>query len=345
MNSKVSRGGFLRRLGGFIIAAVVYGAFAIYLYQPYLKNLASERPILLLNAILASLGCYVLSRRWIASFPAALFAGSIYGFGPFALGLGTYQVTAGLVFAAVPWLFCPAAFWHRLFSNYNFRRRLVYLLVTGGLSLLPFLIIVLFFCVLGSARFRLFPIPIQTRLHLADMIGLLSTYRVTDDSSIFFGFYHLPLSALVMGLFVFFAAHRPGPTIVFILGLALALSGSIFQVSPLIWTAVPLVCCSILIGLGMQAMAWSTAADRGWLLICACVTGMCAAVTVLLSLRVENVFFADAAMYTLAAVLVLIIFFIARGGLRLHWLRWLVLSAAFLLDIFISAQSVVKTIL
>jgi hypothetical protein len=345
MNSKIKRGGFLRKLSGFIIAAVAYGTFAFFLYQPYLGDLASHRLMLLINTILASLGCYVLSQRWVASFPAALFAGCMYGFCPFALGLGTYQATAGLVFAAVPWLFCPAAFWHRLFSNYNSRRRFVYLPVTCGLSLLPFLFIVLFFSVLGSARFRLFPIPIQTRLRIADMIGLLSTYRVTDEGSIFFGFYHLPLSALVMGLFVFFAAHRSGPAIVFILGLALALLDSIFQVSPLIWTAVPLVCCSILIGLGIQALAWSTAADKGWLLICACVTGLCALVTVLLGLRIENVFLADAAMYALAAVLVLIMFFIARGGLRLHWFRWLMLSAAFLLDILIGAQSLIKTIL
>lgn len=345
MNSKVKRGGFLRKISGFIIAAIAYGIFIFFLYQPYPGDLASQRLMILINTFLASLGCYVLSQRWVASFPAALFAGCVYGFGPFALGLGTYQATAGLVFALVPWLLCPAAYWHRLFSNYNFQKRFVYLLVTGGLSLLPFLFIVLLFSVLGSARFRLFPIPIQTRLHLADMIGLLSTYRVTGDGSIFFGFYHLPLSALVMGLFVFFAAHRSGPAIIFVLGLALALSESIFQVSPLIWTAVPLVCCSILIGLGMQALAWSTTADKGWLLICACVTGLCAAVTALLGLRIENAFFADAVMYALAAVLVLIMFFIARGGLRLHWLRWLMLSAAFLLDISIGAQSLVKTIL
>ena len=110
MNSKVKRGGFLRTLSGFIIAAVAYGSFAFFLYRPYLGDLTSQRLMILINAFLASLGCYALSQRWVASFPAALFAGSVYGFGPFALGLGTYQATAGLVFAAVPWFFCPAAF-------------------------------------------------------------------------------------------------------------------------------------------------------------------------------------------------------------------------------------------
>ncbi len=343
--SELSRtDGFLRRLGGFTIAAVIYSAFAIYLYQPYLKNLALERLALLLNASLASLGCYVLSRRWVASFPAAFFAGCIYGFGPFALGLGAYQATAGMVFAAVPWLFYPAAFWQRFFHHHN-QRQLVYLLVTVALSFLPFLIIVLLFSIMGSASFRIFPVPIHTRLHPADMIGLLSLYRVTSNGSIFFNFYHLPLSALVMGLFVFFAAHRPGPIIIFTVGLALAFSGSTFQVSPLIWTAVPLLCCSILIGLGTQSLVWSTATDKSWLLICAFVAGLCTVGTALLGSKVESVFFVDATMYALATVLVLIMFFIARGGFRLHWLRWVVLSAAFLLDIFIGAQSVVQTIL
>jgi hypothetical protein len=345
MDPKVSQEGFLRKLGGFLIAAVAYSAFAIYLYQPYLKNLISQRPILLANPILASLGCYVLSRRWIASFPAALFAGGIYGFGAFGLGLGTYQSAAGLAFAAVPWLFCPAAFWHRLFSNYNGWRRYVHLLITSLLSLLPFAIIVSFFFILASARFRLFPIPIQTRLRPADMIGLLSVHRVMNDGTTFFGLYHLPLSALVLGVFVFFTAQRLGPMMIFILGFALAFSSSIFQVSPLIWTAVPLVCCSILVGLGIQALAWATAADRNWLLICACVTSLFAAITILLGLTAEKSFFTDATMYALAAILVLIMFFIVRSGLRLHWFRWLALSVAFMLDIFIGAQSVIKAIL
>ncbi len=345
MAPKAGQGSFLRNLSEFIIAAGIYSAFAIYLYQPYLKNPALERLALLLNASLASLGCYVLSRRWVASFPGAFFAGIVYGFGPFALGLAAYQATAGLVFAAVPWLFCPAAFWQRLFNTRNSKRRFAYLLITTGLSILPFLIIVLLFSILGSAKLRLFPIPIQTRLHLADTIGLLSLYKATNNSSIFFSFYHLPLSALVMGFFVFFALHRVGPMIIFTLGLALTFTDSIFQVSPLIWTAVPLVCCSVLIGLGTQSLAWSTAADKGWLLICAFITGLCAAVTAILGSKGESIFFQDATMYVLAVVLVMITFFIARGGLRLHWLRWLALSAAFLLDIFIGAQSIVEKIL
>jgi hypothetical protein len=342
---KAGRGSFLRDISEFIIAAVIYSAFAIYLYQPYLKGLALERLALPLNASLASLGCYLLSRRWIASFPGAFFAGIVYGFGPFSLGLASYQATAGLIFAAVPWLFCPAAFWQNLFNTRHNQRRFWHLLITAGLSMLPFLTIILLFSILGSANLRLFPIPIQTRLHPADMIGLLSLYKVTNNSSIFLSFYHLPLSALIMGLFVFFAVHRTGPMIIFTLGLALAFSGSIFQVSPLIWTAIPLVCCSVLIGLGTQSLAWSTTLDKGWLLVCALFAGLCTAVTAILGLKGQSVFFQDAMMYVLAMILVLIIFFIARGGLRLHWLRWLALAAAFMLDVFIGAQNIVETIL
>lgn len=335
---------FFRKLWEFIIAIISYGLFTVYLYQPYLKDLDLKPLCVLLNAFLAALGCYLLSRRWVASFPAALFAGGIYGFSPFALGLGMYQATGGMVFAAVPWMFCPAAFWQQILSNHTGPKRHEYPLITAGLALLPFVIIILIFSILGSPHFRLFPIPIQAKLRLTDMLGLLSIYKNPGGGSVPFGFYHLPIAALVMGLAIFFAAHRPGPIIIFTLGLVLTFSNSILNVSPLIWTAVPLVCCSILIGLGIQALAWSTSADKGWLLICACVTGLCAVVTMTLGLRGQSIFFQDAVMFALAAILVLIIFFMARGGQRIHWFRWLLLSAAFLLDISIGARHIIETI-
>jgi len=80
MNTKYTR---------FALAAVLYTAFAVYLYRPYFRGFTSLRvqDMFVANVCMASLGCYVLSRRWVAGFVESFFAGAVYGFGPFtALG-------------------------------------------------------------------------------------------------------------------------------------------------------------------------------------------------------------------------------------------------------------------
>ena len=98
------------KYSSFAVAVVIYLGFAVYLYQPHFKNFNKLQYLLVLNACLASLGCFVLSRRWVSSFAGSFFAGALYGFGPFALGLANFHPTAGLLAAIVPWLFCPAVF-------------------------------------------------------------------------------------------------------------------------------------------------------------------------------------------------------------------------------------------
>jgi len=174
----------------FAIAAAVYAAFAVYLYHPYFRGFRSPRiqDLFVANVFLASLGCYVLSRRWVAGFAESFFAGAIYGFGPFALGLAKFHPTTGILFAAIPWLFCPAVFGPK--GKYKPLRIL--------LSLLPFLAIVLFFQL--SARFGLYPIPIKLKLHGADLAGLLAPLVATKRNMTLVGFYHIPIASLVMGL-------------------------------------------------------------------------------------------------------------------------------------------------
>ena len=138
--------------GRFAAAAVIYASFAVYLYQPYFKHFNALQYLLVVNVCLASLGCFVLSRRWVSSFAGSFFAGAIYGFGPFALGLANFHPTAGLLAAIVPWLFCPAVF--------GPKAKLRWLRIP--LSSLPFLAILLFFQI--SAHYRLFAIPMQARL-------------------------------------------------------------------------------------------------------------------------------------------------------------------------------------
>ena len=327
----------------FAAAAVIYAGFAVYLYQPYFKHFDRLQYLLVVNVCLASLGCFVLSRRWVAGFAGSFFAGAIYGFGPFALALAGYHPTAGLLAATVPWLFCPAAFGHKVKWRW----------VAIPLSALPFLAILLFFQI--SAHYRLFPIPTQAKLHLSDLAGLLAPLAMIKRGLTLLGFYQVPIAALVMGLFMLMVARRLGVIIIFCLGTVLAFCDSFFDISPLIWLAIPTLCCSVLIGAGMQGLVSAGFADRKWVLATAIIMGILAIAALLLATKYFQVFaglgagyaklFTRAAtMYILGAIAASIIFFMARAKLRIHWLRQVLLCAAMAVDIFLGGRFIVDKI-
>ena len=370
MNTKYTR---------FALAAVVYSVFAAYLYRPYFKgfNALQLQDLVVANICLACLGCYVLSRRWVAGFAESFFAGAIYGFGPFVLGLVKFHPTAGFLVAAIPWLFCPAVFGPE--GKYKPLRIL--------LSLLPFLAIVLFFQV--SARFGLYPIPIKLKLHGADLAGLLAPLVAAKRHKILIGFYHVPIAALVMGFCMFaapmgilrtggilqrgrflksLAARRFGIVIIFAVATILAFCDSLLQVSPIIWPAISTLCCSVLIGAGMQGLISAGPADRRPVLFAAILLGILAIVTLLLatipmtSIGIQTVAvlgtpyggLADgyarlltetAKMYILGAIAIAMFFIIARAKLRIHPVRRILLYTTMALDIFLGARFIVDTIL
>jgi hypothetical protein len=328
----------------FVAAAVIYIVFAVYLYQPYFKRFNSLQYLIVVNVCLASLGCFVLSRRWVSSFFGSLFAGAIYGFGPFALGLAAYHPTAGTLAAAVPWLFLPAAFCAK-----DKRRWL-----SIPLSTLPFLGILLFFRV--SAYFRLFAVPMQVKLHLADLAGIIAPAVSAERNLTLLGFYHVPIASLIIGFAMLFKARRFGIMIIFAAGTIPAFCNPVFGVSPIIWLTIPVLCCSVLVGMGMQALAWAGEADRRWPLAAAVVTGILSIVTLLLATEYFQAFagLADshaklltetAKMYILGTIALAIIFFISRAKLRLHPFRWAVLFSATAVDIFCTAPLIVDIVL
>lgn len=330
----------------FITAAVVYGAFALYLYQRYFEGFDNLhlKDLFVANVFLASLGCYLLSRRWVGAFWSSLFAGAIYGFGPFVLGLAKFHPTAGTLAAAIPWLFLPAAFGPKVKWQW----------LRVPLSALPFLAVLLFFQV--SAHLRLFAVPLQSRLRPADLTGLLAPLVMADRSLAYIGFYHVPIAALLIGFLMLITARRYGVMIIFGLGLALACCNSFFQVSPLIWLAIPVLCCSIIIGEGLHALASAGFADKRWLLAVGIIMGILSIVTLLLATKYFSVFaglgakhaklFVQAAkMYILGAIAVFVIFFMARASLRVRWLRLIILCSAMAVDIFFGARFVVDKIL
>lgn len=326
--------------GKFAAAMVVYIAFAVYLYQPYFKNFNELQYLIVVNVCLASLGCFTLSRRWVSSFPASLFAGAIYGFGPFALGLAGYHPTAGFLVATIPWLFLPAAIGPK--GRWKWLR--------VPLSILPFLVILLFSH--ASSHYRLFAVPMQTRLHLADLVGLVAPFVTAEQNIALVGLYHIPLAALVMGFAMLLAARRIGVLLIFCLGTILAFCQSLLGISPIIWLSFPVLCCSVIIGAGLQGLCSAGPADRKWILLSMAFMAALAIVTLLQATKYfqvfmgfgneyANLFLTDAKMYITGTVAVAAIFFIARAKLRLHLLRWAILGSATAVNIFFCARFVV----
>jgi len=335
------------KLSKLIAAALLYAGFAVYLYQPYFKHFNELRFLVVINVCLACLGVYVLSRRWVSSFAGSFFAGATYGFGPFALALAGYHPTAGLLVAAVPWLFCPA-----VFGPTCGRAKAKWRWGSWLFSVLPFLAIISFFQL--SARWRLFAIPVQTKLHLSDLAFLLAPLAAAERGLTPLGLYHVPMAFLIVGGLMLLAARRFGTLIIFAVGAILGFCNPVFNVSPVIWLAIPLLCCSILIGVGMQGLVCAGFADRKLLLITAAVMAVLSIITLLLATECFQVFaglgakagkcFTETAkMYILGAVAITIIFFIVRAKLRIHPLRLTVLCSAAAIDIFLSARFIVDS--
>jgi len=332
-----------KRFSKFAVAAVMYVGFAVYLYWPYFKHFNALRYLLLVNVCLASLGCFVLSRRWVSAFTSSFLAGAVYGFGPFVLGLAKFHPTAGLLAATIPWLFCPAAFGPKHKWRWT----------TVPLSALPFLAIPLFF--LLSARFRLFAIPTQARLHLENLAGLLAPLVMTNKNAALFSFYHVPMAPLIVGFCMLLEARRFGIMIIFCLGIVQAFCGPFLGISPIIWLAIPVLCCSVLVGVGTQGLILAGPADRRWILAVAVVMGALSIVMLLLATKhfqifaglgagCAKLFVQTAEMYILAAVAVTIIFFIARSKLRVTAVRQILLASAMAVDIFLGARFIVDKI-
>jgi len=325
---------------GASVAAVIYAGFAVYLYQPYFKVFHRLQYLVVVNLTLASLGCFILSRRWVVSFFGSFFAGAVYGFGPFALGLACYHPTAGLLTAAIPWLFLPSAFGPK--SRWRW--------LGVVLCALPFVAIVLFFQI--AAWFRLFAVPTQSKLHLADLGGLLAPLVIAERSITVVGFYHVPIAAFVIGFLMLLAARRLGVMVIFTIGAVLAFCNSVLNISPIIWLALPVLCCSVIIGEGLQGLALAGPADSKWVLATAVAMAALSIVMLLLATKYFQVFAGmgtkygklfvqTAQMYVLGTIAVAIVYFMSRAKLRIAWLRLALLCLAMAIDIFFGARFIV----
>jgi hypothetical protein len=333
-----------KTFGKFAAAAIVYISFTVYLYLPHLKNPSLPQYLLVVNVFLAGLGCYVLSRRWVSSFWGSLFAGAIYGFGPFMLSLAKFHPTASLLAASIPWLFCPAAFGPK--AKWRWLRI--------PLSALPALIILLFFQM--STHYRLFAVPVQTRLRLADLLGIVAPLAAAQQSVTLVGFYHIPIAALVMGFLMLFAARRFSVLIIFCLGIVLASCQPLLGVSPIIWLSFPVLCCSVIIGAGLQGLCSTGSADKKWILMSAAFMAGLSIVTLLPATKFFQMFtglgdtyakpfLADAKMHAVGTIAVTLIFLIVCAKLRIAAIRLIILCSALAVDIFLAARFIIDRII
>jgi hypothetical protein len=320
-------------------AAVLYIALGIYLYQPHFKHFKSLQYLVVAGSVSAALGCFVLSRRWISAFGALLFAGAAYGFSPFALGFAAYHPSAILPLAVLPWLFCPAVFWSK-----HHNKNLLTTAASAILSLLPFGVITLFFWLWAQPSLGpLFPLPLHTKLHLADALGLVAPLAPMPHEFTF-GFYHVPLVIGLMGLFMYLAVHRIKVMIIVAAGFVLACIGPVLQTPPIVWALIPLLYCSVLIGLAAQGLTITGPADRKWILLCLTAAAALALVTILPALKYPVASQTSAKMYVLAVVLMGSIFFIAKAGCRWRPLRWMLLCAGLSVDIMLSARFIIDKV-
>ena len=324
----------------------VYLALAVYLFQPHFRAVRDTDNLIVVNMALAAIGCYILTRRWVSSFPASLVAGGVYGFGPYMLGLARYHPSAGLLAATIPWLFCPAAF--------CFKHRFKWL--RWPLALLPLAAIVAFFQI--SSHLHFFAAPSQTALRSKDLIGLLAPLVAAKlrSTHILLGFYHVPVGVLLIGLAMSCAARRFAAFTIPVAAVILGVSVPVLEVSPIMWFAIPSVVCAVLVAVGLQGFMVAGTGDRKWLILAMTVMAGLSIASLLLATKYFQVFLGLAAgyarlfllagkIYALGAVVMAIIFVMARLKLRAGWLRRCLLLAVAAIDIFVGATYIIDRVL
>ena len=327
-----------------LAAFFLYSAFAVYLYQPHFEKFDRQQYALIITAVLACIGCYILSRRWIASFLGSFFAGAIYGFGPFMLGLARFHPAVSVLAGSMPWLFLPAAF------GPSGKLRALRVI----LSVLPFIVIIIFFQ--GAGYLRFFPVPKNARIATVDLVSFLSPLVAAKRGSRLIGFYHIPIASLIIGFAMLIKARRIGTIIIIAAGTTAAFCKAFLGVSSIIWIAIPSVCCAIIAGAGIDAFLLAGAADKKWIITIVIIMLLLAVATLLLASKYfqsfaglgagyARLFVESAKMYIVGAVIIGIIFCIARLQLRMTIVRGVLLCCALSADIFVGAQCIIDKVI
>ena len=317
-----------------IAAFVIFACFSVFLYAPNLRvNVAQI--FCGFNAMAAAWGAYFLGKRWINNWTPLLTAGAVYGFGPFALSFETFHPLAGLSFAMVPWFLLPAVYWHKGKSPDAYR-----FCIRALLTLLPFAGMILLFW-LPSQQWAgpFFLMPKELSMTVSDFQNLILPMR-NSGGVVVVSLYHCSLICALMGVFVYIKLQRIALLTPIASGLILSFWEPVFQVTPIVWTALPILFLSILCGLGFQAFLWAGKADTKWIVICAAAATALAAFCagIMITPFAGRVFELTALLYGLAAAALWILLAMIRLNLRWTWFKWAILTAAITIDLLFSAR-------
>jgi hypothetical protein len=316
-------------------------SLVFYLYRPYLGRFASTYYVTPFVHIVAAVGAFLFSRRWIGSQMASFFAAMLYAFGPFALSLDPWHPAIPALFALVPWFFCPAAFWARWFHSSEKLPRSLRLAITMTLSLLPLIPIALVFQ--GLPQLRVFPMPVGARLIVSDLVTLVEPTHISG-ARFSVGFYHAAIPALALGVAIFIQLKRILPGLMLLAAIVLAFAPPILQISPVIWAVIAMLGFSLIAGLGMEGLTLITAADKKWLILSLAVTAaaMAASLTIGMMQQPQDLF--SARLFVMALMPPAFIAVMVWRNMRIRQLRWLFLAVAIGVDIVVSSRQLLDLV-
>ena len=148
-----------------------------------------------------------------------------------------------------------------------------------------------------------------------------------------------------MGFLMLFAARRLGIILILCTGAILAFCHPIFNVSPIIWFAIPILCCSVFIGAGIQGLVLAGSADKKWILAITLIMAACSLIALLI--RIHAGFLVEsltAKMYLLGAIATAVLYLMTCANLHITWLKLTILCAAIAVDIFLGARFIIDRI-
>lgn len=326
----------LSPLALFFAAAVIYAAFAAWLFQPHLGKFAGLHKIFLITPLVSASGVFLLSRRYVNSFVASFFAGIIYGFGSFASAFYCFHLFAFLVYAFLPWAFIPAVFLYTLLKTGPKSANLL----AAGLSLLPFVFVSAAYFL--AAKYYLYPVPpLETIVSAKNFTAIVTPFAFPVDA-FSVGFYHAPFGALLVGLILFFKTRRFWTAGLFVLAVLLSFYKPVFNVPPVFWLSFVVLICSVIIAEGFEAMVLAGKADSNWLLLSAAALVFQAGLYYALGKSFS--FPLPVGLSAVAVIAVLFIFFIARAGLALHYLRMAAIYISVFIDVLIVTKDTIDKI-
>jgi len=325
----------------FIAVVIASSALTYYLYSPYSSRFASAYYIVPLSHIVAAVGAFMFSRRWIGSQIASFFAAILYAYGPFAISLDPWHPAIPALFAVIPWFFCPAAFWPSWFPSAMKLPASIRLVITMTLSFLPLVPIALVFK--GLPQLHIFPMPVRSALTWQDLVTLVEPAHLTG-ARFSIGFYHVAVPALALGLAMFIRLKRILPGLLLLAAAVLAFLPPVLQISPVIWAAIAVLGLSLMIGLGLEGLTLIGSADRKWLIASLIVTILALATSLAIGLSQTPQDLFSARLFVIALMPPAFIAFMVWRNMRIRQLRWLFLATALSIDIVASSRQLLDVI-